>query len=370
MVRGERSYVERVADDIDRLITLDINRRGVIQVLYRAAREKTGKPLVLAACELLAGAVSPGSPILLATGWPDRPWITPEIGELDGPPGAALLARNLHRTLEAVPLFLIEEQLRPAMEAAARGAGFAVLSPEQALEAFHSSAPLHAASVLGFPKDSSAAAGESRRLIAAYSPKAVISVEKGSANEKGVIHNARGKDMTECMAKVDELVKEATGAGIVTVGIGDGGNEIGMGTIREAIREHVPYGARCDCPCEGGIAPVLSTDAVIASSVSNWGCYGIAACMSVLTSQADALHDEDMELRTLREAADAGLIDGNTGYVDPGADGIAAVTHAAVISMLRLIVKNALQPGGIALETGGVRSPSKRDEGRKKRRRG
>jgi hypothetical protein len=83
--------------------------------------------------------------------------------------------------------------------------------------------------------------------------------------------------------------------------------------------------------------------------------------MSVLTSQADALHDEGMELRTLREAADAGLIDGNTGYVDPGADGIAAVTHVAVISILRQIVKNGIQPKGIALETGGIRSCSEED---------
>lgn len=361
----ELPYLEKVADDIDRLITLDINRRGVIQILYSAAREKIGKPLVFAASKLLSEAVSPGSVILIATGWPDRPWVTPEIGELDGPPGAALLARNLHRTLEAVPIFLIEEELKPAMKAAARGAGFAVLTPEQSIEAFRSTAPLHAASVISFPKDTAQATEESKRLISTYSPKAVISVEKGSANEKGVIHNARGQDTTEYMAKVDELIKEASRTGIVTIGIGDGGNEIGMGTIREAVREHVPYGARCTCPCQAGIAPAVPTDVVITSSVSNWGCYGIAACMSVLKSQADSLHDEDMELRTLREAADAGLIDGNTGYVDPGADGIAAVTHAAVISVLRQIVKNALKPEGLALETGGIRSYSAGDKEQK-----
>lgn len=361
----ELPYLEKVADDIDRLITLDINRRGVIQILYRAAREKIGKPLVLAASESLSRAVTPGSSVLIATGWPDRPWVTPEIGELDGPPGAALLARNLHRTLEAIPIFLIEEELRPAMEAAARGAGFAVLTPEQSMEAFRSAAPLHAASVISFPKDAAQAIEETQRLISTYSPKAVISVEKGSANEKGVIHNARGQDTTEYMAKVDELIKEASRTGIVSIGIGDGGNEIGMGTIRETIHKHVPYGARCDCPCKAGIAPVVPTDVVITSSVSNWGCYGIAAFMSVLKSQADALHDEDMELRTLREAADAGLIDGNTGYVDPGADGIAAVTHAAVISILRQIVKNALKPEGLALETGGIHPHTNRDKKQK-----
>jgi len=357
-----KSYLEQVADDIDRLITLDINRRGVIKILYQAAREKMGEPLVLRASKALAKALSPGSIVLIATGWPDRPWVTPEIGELDGPPGAALLARNLHRTLGAVPLFLIEEELTSAMKATACAAGFAVLAPDKAIMAFQSPAPLHAASVLSFPTDSSQAKEESIRLIKTYSPRAVISVEKGSANKKGIIHNARGMDTTECMAKVDELVKEARQAGIVTVGIGDGGNEIGMGTIAEAIRAYVPYGARCTCPCGAGIAPAVATDVVVTSSVSNWGCYGIAACMSVLKSQADALHNEAMELRTLREAADAGLIDGNTGYVDPGADGIAANTHAAIITLLRQVVINALSPAGLALETGNSQRHSGKDK--------
>ncbi|NIQ99916.1 MAG: hypothetical protein GTN78_06895, partial [Gemmatimonadales bacterium] len=52
--------MHKVADDIDRLITLDMNRRGVIRPLYEAARERIGRPLVLAAAEELAGAVDPG----------------------------------------------------------------------------------------------------------------------------------------------------------------------------------------------------------------------------------------------------------------------------------------------------------------------
>jgi hypothetical protein len=134
-----------VAEDIDRLITLDINRRGVIQVLHEAARKQTGRPLVLAAADTLASCCTARSVVLIASGWPDRPWVTPEIGELDGPPGAALLARSLHRVLGIVPFFLIEKELLPAMHATARSAGFSVLPPDQALSAFDSEAPIHAA---------------------------------------------------------------------------------------------------------------------------------------------------------------------------------------------------------------------------------
>lgn len=344
------AYLEAVAEDIDRLITIDINRRGVIQALYQAARKKIKRPLVLASAEALAKDISPGSVVFIATGWPDRPWISSKIGELDGPPGAALLARSLHHILGAVPFFLIEEELQHAMKATARAVGFAVLPPDQAIAAYRSSAPLHAASVLGFPTEISQAITESQRLISTYHPTAMIAIEKGSANEKGIIHNARGMDTTACMAKVDELVKESHRAGIITIGIGDGGNEIGMGLIAGAIRAHVPYGARCACPCGAGIAPSVCTDMLVTASVSNWGAYGVAACLAVLKGQVDGLHDEEVERRTLREAADAGLIDGNTGYVDPGADGIPARTHAAMITVLRQLVINAISPMGLALE--------------------
>lgn len=345
-----------VAEDIDRLITLDINRRGVISALYKAAREKLGQPVVLAAASSLNNSVAPGDVVVLATGWPDRPWITPDIGELDGPPGAALLARSLHQALSIVPIFLIEAELQPAMKAAARGAGFAVLSPEQTLKASKSLAPLHAAAIMSFPTDSAEAVVESQKLISRFSPTAIISIEKGSANEKGIIHNARGMDTTACMAKVDELIKSARQAKILTIGIGDGGNEIGMGLIAEAIRSHVPYGSRCACPCQGGLAPSVPTDIVVPASVSNWGAYGIAACLAVLRSQPEVLHDEATEQRTLREAADAGLIDGNTGYVDPGADGLPVTVHAAIITLLNQIVSNALKPRGLALQSKSVAS--------------
>lgn len=342
--------LEMVAADIDRLITLDINGRGVIQELYKAARKKIKRPLVLAAAETLVKTVSPGDVVFIATGWPDRPWITSEIGELDGPPGAALLARSLHCTLGVIPIFLIEEALKPAMKAAARAAGFAVLSPEKTVASFHSPSPLHAASVLQFPTKVSEAEITSQQLISAYNPQAVIAIEKGSANAKGVIHNARGMDTTWCMAKIDELIKKSSQAGVASIGIGDGGNEVGMGLIADAVRTHVPYGRQCACPCRAGIAPVVPTDVLVTASVSNWGAYGIAACLAVLQKDMNALHDERAEQRTLREAADAGLIDGNTGYVDPGADGIPAKTHAALITILKQLVMNAISPQGLALE--------------------
>jgi hypothetical protein len=257
----------------------------------------------------------------------------------------------VHQILKAVPIFLIEEQLIPTMTATAIAAGFAVLPPEQAVEAADSVAPLHATSVLPFPTDVKQAQRYTETLLSTYQPKALLVTEKGSANAKGVIHNARGMDTTEHMAKLDEAVKLCQESNIVTIGVGDGGNEVGMGLIKDTVRETVPFGARCSCPCQGGIAPEVATDVLVTASVSNWGCYGIAACLAALHNQPDALHDEAMERRTLREAADSGLIDGNTGYIDPGADGIPAQSHAAIITLLRQLVTAAVSPYGLALQS-------------------
>jgi len=217
--RQQRELLRAVADDIDHLISIDLNRRGVIKNLFAAARRKTRQPLVLRAAECLHDHCAQGTVVLIATGWPDRPWISPAIGELDGPPGAALLARAVHRMLGVVPLFLIEDQLQPAMRATARAAGFSCLEPEQALAACDSPAPIRAASVLPFPTERARAKTEATRLVSTFQPAVMIAVEKGSENRKGIIHNARGQDTTEHMAKVDELVRVCRDRGIPTIGI-------------------------------------------------------------------------------------------------------------------------------------------------------
>jgi len=90
-------------------------------------------------------------------------------------------------------------------------------------------------------------------------------------NEKGCIHSVRGEETTEHVAKIDLIIREARRAGILTIGIGDGGNEIGMGNIREEIQKGIPFGNRCNCPCGEGIAPATETDFLVTATVSNWG---------------------------------------------------------------------------------------------------
>ena len=319
---------------IDHLITTDLNLRGAIHFLYQHARKKSTLPLALAAALGLAETVDEQEAVLIATGWLDRPHISLEIAETDGPPGAVVLGFAVHQAFHAVPIFIVEETLVSRMASLVEAIGLKVLSPEAALQAASSSAPIQSASVLSFPADVEEADRSARELVDRYKPSAVITVEKGGMNDSGAICTSRGDDTGEHQAKADFLVRTALHDGIPTIGIGDGGNEIGMGRIQETIREGLPFGKV--------IAPATRTDHLVRATVSNWGAYGVAACLALLTRRREVFHDVETEERILRRCVDAGLIDGITGYVREGVDGLPRCVHAGVVAMLSELIETAL----------------------------
>ena len=328
------------AESIDKLITVDVGGRGVVDKLYRAVRALFPKPLVLTAAERLQSALLNTDIVFVTTGWPDRGTVDPTIAETDGLSGAAVLARALHRAFGVIPVFLTEEQLVPGLCKVINSAGFKVLSTEAALRARYSKGPIHAAIVLPFPIPKPEAQREAKHLIDSYSPGAIIVIEKGGMNENGVIHSCRGEETTETIAKADQLISEAQGRGIFTLGIGDGGNEIGMGLIHEEAEKVLAEEVGRTAP--GGFAPSTSTDALVVASVSNWGAYGIAACLAALRGNRDIFHCEAVERRILESCAQAGFIDGVTGYVEGSVDGIPMDVHLSLVKILESIVNQTL----------------------------
>ena len=341
-IETDSDIFREIAENIDRLITVDLPFRAVSAKLYQNARSKSERPVTLNTAERLLGSLNPAQIVLIATGWPDRPHINPEIAETDGPPGAASLGMSLHRAQNAVPVFLIESQLVEPMSFVASAAGFKILSPEEALAAASSRAPLHAASVLAFPIDPLNAKKTSKHLLDTLPVGAVVSIEKGGMNEKGIIHTSRGDDTTEHMAKVDFLIRKASERGVLTIGIGDGGNEIGMGVIAEELRTWLPYGIKCRCDCGAGIVPVTKTDLLVTAAVSNWGAYGVAAMIALLTGRQDVFHSSEMERRILESCIRAGFIDGGSGYVSGGADALDISIHMSLVNLLGELVNKGI----------------------------
>jgi hypothetical protein len=324
----------RIAETLDKLMTMDIPARGVIDALYKAARNREGRPLTLAAVELLTKKIKPGDTVIIATGWVDQPLVAPNCGESDGPPGTIALARAIRLALKATPIIVTDECLVEGLKRVARAGGFQCVSPDNLIYSIEKN-KLLTASVLSLPAEETAAQQQARHIMETIKPSVCISIERGGMNRAGKIHNMGGYDTSDSMAKMDFLFREAKERGIATMAIGDGGNEIGMANIADDVREHVPYGKLCQCSCGLGIAPSTVVDVLVTSAVSNWGAYAVAALLGLATGTIAAVNDAEKEDRVLRGTADAGFHDPIQGAVVPSADGCLAEVHLAMVTLLR-----------------------------------
>src|SRR5262249_30689025 len=156
--------------------------------------------------------------------------------------GAALLARAIGIATGARTAMLTEPWLVPIATAACRAAGLNVLT-EQEVEAapqqVHPRNP-HCL-VIPLPIDSAEGARETERLFAHYAPKAVVSIEKSGPNAKGRYAMVDGRDNSGVVAKVEHLFARARSSGVLTIGIGDRGNEVGFARIADVPRRILPF---------------------------------------------------------------------------------------------------------------------------------
>jgi D-glutamate cyclase len=335
---GPEDMAWQVADRIDRLLTVDLPQRARIDIIYPHFRTHYGAPLSLLAAQRLQATVRPGDLVLIATGWLNRPYISRSVAESDGPTGAAALARAVQIGLGAVPVLLVEDELVPAMRSVMHAIGLKCLELDEAHASGDPDVLLHGAAVLGHPTDQAAAHSLADRVLNDYPVGAFVAIEKGGVNANGRVHMSQGRECTATVAPTRELIVGCRDRGLATVGIGDGGNEVGMGNAGGSLRAVLPYGEDCGCGCGGGVVPAIETDVVFPVTVSNWGGYGISAALAVLLDRPDVLHDERAERRMLQACSQWGLIDGVTGFTEPTSDGLDEEIHLAVVTLLRTLV--------------------------------
>jgi len=120
-----------------------------------------------------------------------------------------------------------------------------------------------------------------------------------------------------------------------SIGIGDGGNEIGMGKIpHETIVKNIPNGDLIHCR--------VPTDHLIVAGVSNWGAYALAAGVYVLRNEKPPanLFDPDYERKILQLMVDAGpLVDGVTGKQEATVDGLSWDEYVKPLIRMREILE-------------------------------
>jgi D-glutamate cyclase len=327
---------ETIGEYVDRLCTVEMRPgkgnlpRGVIHRLYDAAREQAGGgPLTLNMAQAMVDRVKPGDAVFILTGAGGPP-VLPKA-EVDGLLGAAALARALHFALGAVPYILTEERAAEPVRAACWGASLNFRREGE-------DETSHQVTFIPMSLDDDACKKQAPELLDRLKPALVVGIEKLAPNRSGVIHGATGLDYTDVHANPKYLFDGARERGILTAGIGDGGNECGFGVVEEAVREIMPAGDKCECPCGNGSAASVATDTFLVAAISNWGGYGVAAMVCFLHGDLEPLIDADDLERMLRDVVGAGAFDGGTGRPTVSDDGVLLRAQRAFIDMLRSIV--------------------------------
>jgi hypothetical protein len=297
--------VRHVIDAIERVIQQDVGRN--IAPLFAACAGGLRSAAV-------AIAAMPRPSLGLITGF-YVPLGTPPAAETDGPAGAALLAAGL--TAAGLRCRIATDTIcRQACAAALRGAG------------------LH-----DVPIDAAAPGGEVAPLAAAWATEGVttaVAIERCGPAHDGVPRNMRGLDLSRWTAPLHALFAAGPWT---TVAIGDGGNEIGMGSVpRAAIAEHVAHGAAIAC--------VTPAEHLILAGVSHWGCYALLGALAVLRPDWRAALlgalDEALDAAILREMVEAGpAVDGPTGRQTLTVDSLPPAFHHAKLRAIRELAERA-----------------------------
>jgi hypothetical protein len=174
----------------------------------------------------------------------------PPAAETDGPAGAALMVQGFVQAGLSCRL-ATDTVCRSACRAALNAAGAGAV-----------------------PVDAVAPGGSTDGLIDLWRRDGidwVIAIERCGPAADGRPRNMRGTDISGHAAPLDRLFSAGPWR---SIGIGDGGNEIGMGRVdRALIAEHVPLGDMIGC--------VVPADFLIAAGVSHWGAYALLAALAL-----------------------------------------------------------------------------------------
>ncbi|MDR3164871.1 MAG: DUF4392 domain-containing protein [Synergistaceae bacterium] len=157
----------------------------------------------------------------------------------------------------------------------------------------------------------------------AKQPGLLIYVERLGRAADGAYYDMRGKDVSKVTAPLDEYA--LNGASRV-IGIGDGGNEAGMGNYMERLCVMMPDYAMC--------LSSVRADVCIPVDVSNWGAYALSAALSrdcgVWLGQTQA-----EEAAMLEAMASAGAVDGTSKKNALSVDGFDMSKQLEIVSSLR-----------------------------------
>ncbi|MFT5559830.1 MAG: hypothetical protein ACI9RZ_002318 [Sphingobacteriales bacterium] len=159
---------------------------------------------------------------------------------------------------------------------------------------------------------------EALEAIDKFQPQAIVSVERPGQADDGDYYNMRGESINLGSACFDSFMNLSK---CPTIAIGDGGNEIGMGNVSEALKNL-------------NIVPAATTcDELIIADVSNWGAYGIISFLSIW--HGSDLLKEINPLGLLKYISELGSVDGVTRINQLTEDGLPVSEGESILRELR-----------------------------------
>lgn len=296
-----------------------------------------------------AAALAGAGRVLIVTGFCVRRAM---VGETDGPPGAATLAAVLtglgksvavltdRWSLELVGAALRAQGLRTAtgraetgppaagVPAAASADSDPGLPAAGGLAATTGMAETPTPTVLVYAFEDEAGA---LAAAAAFGPDLALAIERPGSAPDGSRYSMRGAVLDDLVPAADALFAPADGGGAwLTLAVGDGGNELGMGGLREACAPAISQGALVFC--------AAAADYPVAAGVSNWGAYALAAATALITGGREAaravLPPPEAERAALSAVTAAGGVDGVSGLPADGVDGLSKAEYFAPIEAM------------------------------------
>uniref|UniRef100_A0A4W6FR84 D-glutamate cyclase n=1 Tax=Lates calcarifer TaxID=8187 RepID=A0A4W6FR84_LATCA len=197
-------------------------------------------------------ALSHSSSVAITTGFPTHYMHSPP-DETDGPPGAIAMATMLLALGKQVTMVTDRRAVEMNQAIIDEAVKTGVLKTAIPLVTFEDHGPDSALHFLCHHGDPNRPRLRSGRA------------------EDGNYYNMRGVNIKHLVDPIDNLFIAAKNIpGITTTGIGDGGNELGMGKVKEKVKSLMPNGSliACDIPAD--------------QWVSNWGGYAVACALYLL----------------------------------------------------------------------------------------
>ena len=240
--------------------------------------------------------------VILVTGFCIRAAM---IGETDGPSGTLAVAHALRQLGKEV--VLVSDKFSDGLlEAGAKVLGapypITVLSPVQ--------------------EESDRAIDA---LLASFAPTQVVAIERPGSAIDGHRYSMRGEILDELVPSADRLLTPPGERSYATIAVGDGGNELGMGHLRDSLMDRINLGELIFCDTEA--------DHVIPAGISNWGAYALAASLAVLSGKPILIKPED-ELAVLEAQVAVGAVDGCTRKNEVSVDGVPIADYLKTVSAI------------------------------------